>query len=172
METKTKKNIYLIGSRACGKTTVGRLLAKRLGLDFVDTDSEFVRVNGSIARFVEDNGWDAFRDAESRVLEDIAGKTGLVVGCGGGIVLRPENRDLLVLGRVAYLKASPEVLAKRLEADPGHDQRPSLTGKSIKEEVKAVLDEREGLYASCAQGVIDAEASLELVLERLAKLLE
>ncbi len=155
----------MIGPRACGKTTIGGKLAKNFGREFVDTDSEFVRLKKcSIAEYVDENGWEAFRDAESGVLANIAVEKGLVVGCGGGIVMRQANRKLLDKGVVVYLKARPEVLAQRLRADPAHGQRPSLTGKSIEDEVREVLDERETLYESCSDVVLDSELELEDVL--------
>ena len=160
------RNIFLIGPRACGKTSVGRALADKLGLSFVDTDHALVEDVGlEIAEYVERNGWEAFRDEESRTLRRVAAKAPRVVGCGGGIVLRKENRDILKTGVTVYLKAAPEVLAQRLAADPNEAQRPSLTGKSLVDEVREVLAERAPLYEGCADVIID-DGSLEEVVRR------
>ena len=159
------RNIYLIGPRACGKTSVGRALAERLGLKFVDTDHAFAEAVGmDIASFVEASGWDAFRDEESRTLEREAAPGGRVIGCGGGIVLRAENRAVLAGGLTLYLKTAPEELARRLSADPIASQRPSLTGKSLVDEVREVLEERAHLYEGCAHHVVEV-GDLDSVVE-------
>lgn len=167
-----ERTIFLIGPRACGKTSVGRGLAERLGLDFVDTDHRLVAdVGMEIAEYVETVGWDGFRDKESEVLEAVAAEGPCVVGCGGGIVLREANRDVLKTGITLYLKAAPEELARRLMSDPNEAQRPSLTGKSIVEEVREVLSERAPLYEGCADSVLTGE-SLEAVVEAAVNAVE
>ena len=167
-----KRNIFLIGPRACGKTTVGQALADRLGLAFVDTDHELVRTVGmEIADYVEENGWDGFRDREAETLDRVAGEGVRVVGCGGGIVLRPENRELLATGIVFYLETDPEVLAERLMRDPNEAQRPSLTGKSVTDEVREILAERAPLYEGCADVVL-GQGDLEDVVDRALRELE
>lgn len=156
-----KRNIYLIGPRACGKTSVGRALAASLGIDFIDTDHAVVEnVGMEIAEYVEANGWDAFRDKESEILSLISDSGPMVVGCGGGIILREQNRSFLRRGIVIYLRTDVELLAQRLMADPNETQRPSLTGKPLVEEVREILAERAPLYEGCAdiklpQGTIE-----------------
>jgi len=158
-------NIFLIGPRACGKTSVGRGLAARLDLDFVDTDHVLVESVGmEISEYVSQNGWDAFRDRETETLERVAGKGIRVIGCGGGIVLREKNRDLLKTGITLYLKVSLEELARRLMNDPNEAQRPSLTGRSIVDEVREILAERASLYEGCADFVLP-QADLDEVVE-------
>ncbi|XXJ20167.1 shikimate kinase AroL [Desulfovibrio caledoniensis] len=159
-------NIFLIGPRACGKTSVGRALAKRLGMEFVDTDHAFVQAVGmDIASFVDANGWDAFRDEEAATLAREAKPGGRVIGCGGGIVLRESNRAVLARGVTLYLKAGVEELVRRLKADPLEAQRPSLTGKSLADEVREVLKARAPLYEACADHIIEG-ASLAATVER------
>ena len=171
------RTIYLIGPRACGKTSLGAALARRLGLSFIDTDHELVRAAGmEIADIVERRGWDAFRDLESKTLARIASGPVRVVGCGGGIVLREENRAVLARGAVIYLKVEPEELARRLMTDPNEAQRPSLTGKGLVEEIGEILAQRAPLYEGCADivlppaGLADmvetAERELKLFFER------
>ncbi|WP_071544002.1 shikimate kinase AroL [Pseudodesulfovibrio hydrargyri] len=162
-------NIFLIGPRACGKTSVGQALAKRLGRKFVDTDHAFAQAVGmDIASYVEANGWDAFRDEEAATLKREARPGGRVIGCGGGIVLREENRAVLARGMTLYLKAGVEELVRRLMADPLETQRPSLTGKSLADEVREVLKARAPLYEECADHVIEG-ASLAATVERAFK---
>lgn len=161
---QTTKNIFLIGPRACGKTSIGRALANRLGVEFVDTDHELAASVGmEIADYVEQNGWDGFRDKETETLRRVADQSVRVVGCGGGIVLREANRALLKEGVTLYLKTAPEVLADRLMQDPNEAQRPSLTGKSIVDEIREVLAERAPLYEECADIVLPSTGIDEMV---------
>ncbi|MBA4356386.1 MAG: shikimate kinase AroL [Humidesulfovibrio sp.] len=160
-------NIYLIGARASGKTTLGRRLARKLLRPFVDTDQRIrLRTGQAVAEIVAQGGWEAFREAEALAFSEVAVFSGQVVSCGGGIVLRQDNRDLLALGRAFYLQAPAEVLAERLECAPGRDQRPSLTGADIAAEVRQVLAEREALYLSCARAVLRADQPLEALVEQ------
>ena len=164
-----QQNIFLIGPRACGKTSVGRLLADRLGIDFVDTDHALVQTVGvEIAEYVERHGWDAFRERESETLLREAIPGGRVIGCGGGIVLRKENRAILHGGITIYLKADAEELARRLMNDPNEKQRPSLTGKSVADEVREVLIERAPLYEGCAD-IVTNGVSINEVVEQIIR---
>jgi shikimate kinase len=165
------RNIFLIGPRACGKTTVGRALADRLGLEFVDTDHELVRSVGmEIADYVEEGGWEGFRDREAETLARVARESVKVIGCGGGIVLRPENREVLATGIVFYLKTGLEVLAERLMRDPNEAQRPSLTGRSIVDEIRDIMVERAPLYEGCADVVLPQGELGEMVDRALVEL--
>ncbi|MGE4292169.1 MAG: shikimate kinase AroL [Desulfovibrio sp.] len=161
------RHVFLIGARASGKTTLGKLLAERLGIGFMDTDDLIVaRLGMPIADYVARAGWEAFRDRETEALEEVCGRPPLVVACGGGMVLRPRNRELLRSGLALYLHAPAGVLAARLAADPKEAQRPSLTGKGLLEEVAGILTAREPLYRECANAVLDADADLDELLER------
>ena len=157
-------NIYLIGPRASGKTTLGRRLAQSLGRPFVDLDARFVEARGeSIAELVAREGWDAFRQAEADILAETAGQKGLVAATGGGVVLLPQNRALLSRGLVLYLQAHPDRLAERLMADLNPDQRPNLTELGLKEEIIATLAEREPLYFSLAHACLPERPIDELL---------
>lgn len=166
------RNIYLIGPRASGKTTLGRRLAGRLSRPFVDLDAVFVETRGeTIAELVAREGWDAFRRAEADILAEVARTPGQVVATGGGAVLLPENRRILAEGLVFYLQARPERLAERLLADLNEAQRPKLTELGLKEEIVATLAEREPLYLACAHAVLperDPEALLAFAVQALA----
>ncbi|MGE4297125.1 MAG: shikimate kinase AroL [Desulfovibrionaceae bacterium] len=158
-----RENCYCIGPRASGKTSLGALLAQHMGLPCVDTDALVVeRAGKPIAAIVASEGWPVFRQLEHDALASVRERGGCVVACGGGIVLRPDNRALLHgAGPVFYLAAAPDVFAARLMADPLHDQRPSLTGASIIDEVRQVLAERDPLYRACATHVLDAAVPLD-----------
>ena len=143
-------NVVLIGYRGTGKSTVGKVVAARLGRSIVSTDKEIVRRAGaSIPDIVAAHGWDYFRDLESAVCQELAGEDGLVIDTGGGVILRQQNVDALKRnGRLIWLTASVKTIAARIGGDT---QRPSLTGtKSHLEEIQDVLTERVPKYQAAA----------------------
>lgn len=152
------KRIFLVGARACGKTTIARILAEKLGWQAVDVDDVVQRkVGTTIAEMVEQKGWDAFRDAESTALAEVCATERAVIATGGGMVLRAVNRMLMrSSGIVVYLSVPAPVLAERLSGNLIASQRPSLTGASPVDEVESVLAEREPLYHDAAHYVINA----------------
>jgi shikimate kinase len=165
MPLRDDRNLYLIGPRACGKTSLGRRLAQQLDRPFVDLDAVFLERQGeTIADLVAREGWDAFRQVEAAILADVAATSGQVVATGGGAVLLPKNRQILAEGLVFYLQAAPERLAERLLADVNEAQRPKLTELGLKEEIMATLAEREPLYLACAHAVLP-ERSLDELLD-------
>ncbi|WP_300156185.1 shikimate kinase [Solidesulfovibrio sp.] len=158
------RNIYLIGPRASGKTTLGKRLAERLGRPFTDLDAVFVEVRGeTIADLVAREGWDAFRRAEAAILAETGKRPGQVVATGGGAVLLPENREILSHGLVFYLQADPDRLVERLMADLNEAQRPKLTALGLREEIAATLAEREPLYLACAHACLPERGIDELL---------
>ncbi len=165
--------IFMVGARASGKTTLGRLLAARLGYQFFDTDQYLLETLGvSVAEIVAQEGWEGFRSREAAALRAVAGPS-TVVATGGGMVLLEANRTFMrESGVVLYLHAPAAVLAARLVADPRAAQRPSLTGRPVSEEVAAVLVEREPLYRECATHVLDAANSPEAILAEALRLLQ
>ena len=165
--TARPRNIFLVGPRGSGKTTVGRLAAQRLGLEFADTDALLGdRAGSTIADFVAAHGWDAFRDLEHAVLQDVCAREGQVVATGGGIVLREDNRALLKAhGLTVYLMADVPTLLARLENDPNAAQRPALTDSPLRQEISAVLNEREPLYFAVADAVLQASRRAEELAE-------
>src|SRR5262245_40821231 len=108
-------SIFLIGMMGAGKTTIGRALARRLGLEFADTDRELVERTGvSVATIFEIEGEEGFRRRESALLEELCARAGLVVATGGGAVLREANRELMrANGTVIYLRARLDRLWER-----------------------------------------------------------
>ena len=143
-------NIVLIGYRGTGKSTVGKVVAARLGRPLVSTDGEIVRRAGSsIPDIVAAHGWDYFRDLESAVCQELAGQDNLVIDTGGGAILRQQNVEVFKRnGRLIWLTASVETIASRIGGDT---QRPSLTGtKSHVEEIRDVLAERTPKYQAAA----------------------
>ena len=146
--------IALIGLPGSGKTTLGRILARRLGLPFVDSDQRIEQHLGcSIRSFFEAQGEAAFRDIEAQVLHDITGEAPCVLSTGGGIVLRPENRARLrATCQVIYLHATPDDLFHRLRGDL---KRPLLQVADPLAKLRALHDERGPLYSEAAHITIE-----------------
>lgn len=154
------KNLYLIGYRCTGKTSVGRNLADRLGWTFVDADQRLVDEAGmTVAEIVSRFGWEDFRDRESAVLKNLATGTRQVVATGGGVILRAANRDIMKqTGRVVWLRASVLTIARRMENDSvTGDQRPGLTDQGAIREIETVLNERTPLYTAAMDMAVDTD---------------
>lgn len=160
--------IYLIGARGCGKTTVGRALAQALGYVFVDTDHHLqLNAQRSVARIVADEGWEGFRARESESLQAVTAPAS-VIATGGGIVLAEANRHFMRdHGQVIWLNASPDVLAERLAVQPEAEQRPTLTGRPIAEEMHDILRERAPLYRQAAHHEVNAMQQPERIVEQI-----
>ncbi len=157
------KSVALIGYRGTGKSTVGALLARRLGMELVDTDRLVeLRYGESIASIFARGGEDLFRDFEAAVLNSLLDSSEpWVIACGGGIILRRENRVALrklAPGRIFLLTAPVEVIARRVSGDAQSRQtRPPLTGLSFEEEIRDVLQKRDSLYRETADHLISTE---------------
>ncbi len=164
-------NIVLIGYRGTGKSTVGKLLARRLGRQFVSTDEEIVkRAKRTIPEIVAQEGWEYFRDLESEVCREFAGRDRLVIDTGGGAILRTQNVEALKKnGALFWLTASFETITKRIGRD---NQRPSLTGsKSFVDEIQDVLRERTPKYQAASDHVITTDdRSIKQLVEILLTL--
>ncbi len=163
--------IFLVGPRACGKTTVGKLLAEKLGLEYYDTDLYLAEHTGqTVADIVTAEGWDGIRKRESEVLREVT-RPGRVVATGGGMVLAEANREFMKQsGTVFYLHAPCRVLAERMSKNLENAQRPSLTGKSVLEEIDEVLQEREPLYQEVSHFHVATDRQLDDILHDLEKL--
>lgn len=147
--------VILVGMPGCGKSTVGRHVAKMLGMCFVDSDTEIERELGTnIRTHFEQCGEASFRDIEQRVIADLLTQGPLVLATGGGAVLRTDTRDLLrrVDAKVVYLRASPEELARRLRHDA---HRPLLQGRDPLKTLRELFELRDPLYREVANFVVD-----------------
>ncbi len=145
--------IALLGMRGCGKSSVGALLAGRLGWEFIDTDTQIELAAGStITEIFARRGEPAFRALEQQALEAALAGARRVISIGGGAVLYPENRARLrALALGIWLTASPEELSARLTADPRTPaSRPALTSAGTLDEIRSLLAQRAPLYAELA----------------------
>jgi shikimate kinase len=147
-------SIALVGMPGSGKSTVGRHLARQLGLAFADTDHEIERrIGGSIRDYFEAEGEAAFRDLEQQVVAELSTRQGGVLATGGGAVLREANRDALrAHGTVLYLRSTPEDLFRRLRHDM---HRPLLQVGDPLKRLRDLFRERDPLYRRCAHYVIE-----------------
>ena len=139
----------------CGKSTVGRHLARQLNWRFVDTDAEVERVIGAPIRvFFEQHGEARFRDVEQEVVDDLTRDANAVVlATGGGAVLRQANRACLAARTQAiYLRSTPEELYRRLRHDR---QRPLLQVRDPLRKLRELYSERDPLYRATARFVIE-----------------
>jgi shikimate kinase len=146
--------ISLVGLPGSGKSTVGRQLARRLDLPFIDSDTEIERRIGcSIREYFEREGEDNFRDAEAATIAEITRSHPGVLSTGGGTVLRQVNRDKLrASGQVIYLRANPEDVFRRLRHDRN---RPLLQVGDPLQRLRDLFAVRDPLYRETAHFVVD-----------------
>jgi shikimate kinase len=166
-------NLVLTGYRCSGKSTIGRILASRLDMDFCDTDA-FIeeRIGKTVETLVAEYGWSRFRKEERKAVETLARLDSRVIATGGGVVLDRRNvRDLKSNGWIVWLKAERAILERRM----GQEQesgivRPSLTGTDSREETAEVLEKRTPYYAGAADFVVDTgrlspDAAAEMIIK-------
>jgi shikimate kinase len=147
-------SLVLVGLPGSGKSTVGRQLARRLGLPFSDSDHVIEqRIGGSIRSYFEREGEASFRDLEQQVLQDLAAGPACVLATGGGSVLREANRAVLKsAGAVVYLRSTPEELWRRLRHDT---QRPLLQVADPQARLRQLFADRDPLYRETADFIIE-----------------
>ncbi len=152
-----KTNLVLIGMRGSGKTTAAELLAKKLSLKPLDLDQTMVNKLGlSTPEIVDKHGWDYFRNQESIIAHELSKTENTVISTGGGVVLKSENvKALKEIGTLVWLRAPANVLMSRI-GDPA-DRPPLTSAKTLSAEVEQVLNERQILYETAADVIIDTE---------------
>jgi shikimate kinase len=169
-------NLVLIGYRGSGKSAVGRRLAARLGLKFVDIDVLIEERQGvPISDIVKSHGWGHFRKLEKETIGEISKEDRIIIAPGGGAVLDTDNVEALrKSGLILWLKAGRETLLRRLNQDPETNmRRPTLTGKGTSEELKEVLSLREPIYKRFSEIQIDTSMlDVEAVVERILTVVE
>ena len=146
---KKYKNIYLIGLMGSGKTTLGKILSKKLDKDFYDSDQVIEEKLGvNVPMIFEYEGEAGFREREKDILKELVNKQNIVLATGGGIILSECNRDLLAKnGIVIYLKSNQKDLVLRMKNDK---TRPLLKNGNVELIIKKLCQEREPLYEQIA----------------------
>jgi len=162
-----KSNVVLTGFMGAGKSSVGSLLAERLGLKLVETDEMVEEKAGrSIAKIFEAYGEEGFRDLESQVIEELAEHEGYVIVTGGGAIIRERNREMLrKKGTIVYLHAGPEALYRRLRGD---EKRPLLQVEEPERRIRELLKQRMPYYSDHDIKIDTTELGLEEVAREIA----
>ena len=138
-------NLYLIGMMGCGKTTVGKMLAQKLGYRFFDTDATLEHAAGqTVSEIFAQSGEAAFRQLETQVLAELAAYPRLAIATGGGIILNPKNWSYLHHGLVVWLDVPLEQLYYRLK---NSTTRPLLQDPNPRQRIYDLLEQRLPLYA-------------------------
>ena len=165
-------NIFLVGLMGSGKTTIGRLLARRLGKRFVDSDHAIeARTGASIPWIFEIEGEASFRRREAETIRELTAQSGVVLATGGGAVLDPASRALLAeRGTVVYLRASVSSILQRTSHDKN---RPLLQTADPRKKLEDLTAQREPLYREIADLVIDTgrpnvQSMVQTILDQLA----
>ncbi len=154
---KKPGNIFLIGPMGVGKSTIGRQLARRLELEFHDSDQTIeARTGVDIPLIFDIEGEDGFRRREQQVIDELTAMPGIVLATGGGAILNAANRHCLKeRGYVVYLRADAEQLLARTDRDT---QRPLLEADDRLSRIKQILGQREPLYQDLADLIIETDS--------------
>ncbi|MEO4048514.1 shikimate kinase AroK [Pseudomonas sp. CAU 1711] len=165
-------NVVLVGPMGAGKSTIGRLLAKELKLPFKDSDKEIEQRTGADIPWIFDvEGEQGFREREQAMIAELCLQDGVVIATGGGVVLRPENRQALRAGgRVVYLHASVEQQLERTSRDRN---RPLLRNAEPGKVLCNLMEIRDPLYREIADIVIETdERPPRLVVQEIVERLK
>lgn len=162
-------NLYLVGFMATGKSSAGRQISRKLGLRFVDVDHAIERQEGRrIAEIFAAEGEAHFRRLERAFIEGGHPATGMVVSCGGGLVVQPGMLDLLhARGVVISLFARPETIIERTR---GRTHRPLLEVDDPEERIRQLLAERESVYMEAGPGVCTDNRAMGEVADHIIRI--
>jgi len=168
-------NVFLIGYRCCGKTTVGQSVAEAISWPFVDADTRLVKECGRhIKDIVAAEGWESFRRMERSTLEQICKKSGQIVATGGGVVLDKANvKAMKTSGLLIWLEATAETIRQRMLPDKNTGKfRPALTDRGPIVEIEDMLLKRNPRYESASDiSIATDDRSVEeitgIIIEKL-----
>ncbi len=153
---RTPKNLFLVGPMGAGKSAVGRQLARMLHLNFVDSDEEIENRTGVDISFIfEKEGEGGFRTRESKVIDELSQRSGIVLATGGGAVLDPQNRSWLGgRGYVIYLYTS---VAQQLDRTQRGRNRPLLENGDREQVLNDLMEIRDPLYREIADMIVETD---------------
>ncbi|MBM3699809.1 MAG: shikimate kinase [Actinobacteria bacterium] len=154
---RRKENISIIGFMGSGKSTAGKILAKKIGFLYIDIDTVIELSEGmKISRIFEEKGESYFRKVESEVIYKIYNNTGCVFSCGGGVILNEKNMDMIKKSSiVVFLSVNAETVFERLKDE---ENRPLLARGDREKIIKDMLDFRQPLYLKYSDIAIDANS--------------
>ena len=164
-------NIFFVGLMGAGKTTIGKLLAKKLKKTFYDTDHEIEKKLGvKVSVIFELEGEEGFRKRETQMIDELTSKKNIILATGGGAILSEENRLFLKeRGKVIYLNAKPQHLAKRMASDK---DRPLLQQGNIEDTLMRLYKERHPLYLSVASFVVETgQQKTQTIINKIESIL-
>ena len=167
-----RQNIFLIGFMGVGKSTVAEMLCERLGTTQIEMDQVIVdQQDMAISDIFDEYGEKYFRKLETDLLKELKLKAGQVVSCGGGVVLREENVEIMKsCGHIVLLKADPETIYERVK-DSSH--RPLLNGNMSIQYIKELMEEREEAYEDAADiKVTTDDRSVEAIVDSICRKLK
>ena len=166
-----KRNIILIGFMGSGKSTLSRILTEKLGWPGISTDARIELKEGrKIADIFKDAGETYFRNVEHQVVLEVAAERGVVVDCGGGVVLIPANMEALKkTGTVIYLSCAPQEIYRRINLQP---KRPLLDVPDPLAKIQDLLKERQSLYAQADMTLDTTDGNLSRVAEEIIEKLK
>ena len=165
-------NIFFVGLMGAGKTTIGKLLAKKLKKTFYDTDHEIEKKLGvKVSVIFELEGEEGFRKRETQMIDELTNKKDIILATGGGAVLSEENRRLLKeRGKVIYLNAKPQHLSKRMAFDK---DRPLLQQGNMLDTLNNLYQERHPLYLGVSSFVVDTgQQKTQTIINKIEALLK
>lgn len=165
-----KKNIALVGFMGSGKSAVGKALSRKLGMIFVDSDEAIVeKERRSINDIFAKEGEPYFRKVEKEVIKEISQREGLVIACGGGVVLDKDNMaNLKRNGVVVYLEVSPEVIFERTK---NYTHRPLLNVDNPKKQIEDILRARIPFYSQADYAIDTSKSTIDEVVDKILEIL-
>lgn len=158
-----KNNVVLIGMPGCGKTTVGKVLAEKINMEFIDVDEYIELTEEKSISDIFKNGEETFRDIESKVVDELSNKNKMVISTGGGVIKRKENMAALSKKGVIIFINRP---LSKIMGDVDTETRPLL--KEGKEKLKKLYEERFELYKGCCDFEVLNDESIEKVIEDIS----
>ena len=164
-------NIVLVGFMGTGKSTVGRVIAQKLGFHFIDTDDVIEQTSkAKISDIFAEHGEDYFRDLESQAVKSVVLMKNQVVATGGGVVLRSSNIDLLRTGGPIFcLNATPKAIWDRVRSSRS---RPLLRGPEPLKKIETLLDKRAPYYALADHQIETTGVSVDRVADEIISYIE
>lgn len=166
-----KKNIALVGFMGAGKTVVGKALSRQLGMIFIDSDDAIVeKEHRAISDIFAKDGEPYFRKVEKEVIKEISQRDGLIIACGGGVVLDKENMSNLKRnGLVVYLQATAEVIFERTKS---YAHRPLLNVEDPQREIVKILEQRLPFYSQADYAVDTSDLTIEEVVNKILEIIK